>query len=432
MKRVELNKLKKIHFIGIGGIGMSALARLFLHDKKQVSGSDHAPSNITDGLHSLGIEVATEQGPQNITNDIDLVVYTEAIAKDHPELVAAQKKKIPTLNYFEALGLAVNPYYLIAVAGTHGKTTTTAMLTDIFESAGKDPTAIIGSLRTKTQSNFRAGKSKYAIVEACEYRRNFLFLEPDLLVITNIEEEHLDYFKGIKDIQDAFRELAKKVPEGGHVVCNAKDPLVKPVIEGLLCSVIDYSRYVDPLLKLTQPGLHNIMNAGAARATAEILGINKEVVAQALGQFAGTWRRFEYKGKTKKGALIYDDYAHHPTEIKAAIKGARDMHPDKEITVVFQPHLHSRTYKFFKDFALTLAGADHIIITDIYAARKEGDHNVSGEKLAEATLKHNKNTRYVSSFADIEKELKKNATAKDVVIIMGAGDVANIATELTM
>lgn len=182
--------------------------------KKRVTGSDHAATSITKGLEALGIKVATEQGPQNITRDIDLVVYTEAMPKDHPELVAARKKKVLTLNYFEALGRAVNPYYLIAVSGTHGKTTTTAMLTDIFECAGEDPTAIIGSLRTKTQSNFRAGKSKYAIVEACEYRRNFLFLEPDILVITNIEAEHLDYFKDIQDVQNAFRESSlRKFPK---------------------------------------------------------------------------------------------------------------------------------------------------------------------------------------------------------------------------
>lgn len=217
-KGIDLDKILHVHFIGIGGIGMSALARYFLHEGKTVSGSDRAPSIITDALIREGVSFFETQLAENITDDIGLVVYTEAMPQDHEELVAARAKGLPCINYFEALGLVANPYYLIAVAGTHGKTTTTAMAIDVLEDAGLDPTAIVGSLRSKTKSNFRAGKSKYCIVEACEYRRDFLHLAPEILVITNIEAEHLDYYKDLADIQDAFRTLALRVPSPMTVI----------------------------------------------------------------------------------------------------------------------------------------------------------------------------------------------------------------------
>ncbi len=210
MKTVDIDSISRIHFIGIGGIGMSALARHFLSEKKTVSGSDRALTDITKALAAEGVQIFSEQVADNVTKDIELVVYTEAMEATHPEMRAAKDLKIPMLNYFDALGQAMNPYYLIAVAGTHGKTTTTAMLTDIFESAGKDPTAVIGSLRASTKSNYRAGKSKYAIVEACEYKRDFLSLKPDILVITNLELEHVDYYKSLEDVQSAFRSLAEQ------------------------------------------------------------------------------------------------------------------------------------------------------------------------------------------------------------------------------
>ena len=295
MSKVELKDISRIHFIGIGGIGMSALVRFFLHEKKQVSGSDRAPSAITEALGVEGATVFTEQVAGNISRDIEMVVYTEAMAPDQEEMVAARALGVPMVNYFEALGMVANPYYLIAVAGTHGKTTTTAMITDVFEAAEKDPTAIIGSLRSKTKSNFRAGKSKYAIVEACEYKRDFLHLKPDVLVITNVEYEHTDYYKDLADVQDAFRTLVHQVNEGGVVVTDTKNPNILPIIEDAPVKVVDYMEVFDIAFPLKQPGMHNRMNAAAAKTVALREKLEGEAVDEALKNFAGTWRRFEFK-----------------------------------------------------------------------------------------------------------------------------------------
>jgi len=426
---MDINKAKRIHMIGVGGIGMSALARLFLHEKKEVSGSDREVTPITCGLEALGIVFHDSQVAENITDDIDLVVYTEAIEKDNPEFLEAKKQGIPTMNYFEALGKAMNPYYLIAISGTHGKTTTTAMLTDVLEEASLDPTAIIGSLRSKTGSNFRAGQSKYAVVEACEYRRDFLHLKPDVLVITNIEAEHLDYYKDLADVQDAFRELAFKVPEEGAIIANLSDSKARPCIEGVVAKVIDYSKYVDPLLQLTQPGLHNRMNAAAAKAAAVTLGVEEKVTNEALENFSGTWRRFEYKGELN-GAKVYDDYGHHPTEIEATLKGTRELYSDKNIVLVYQPHLASRTERLLDEFVEVLKKADQLILVPTYAARKQDLVGVSSKELAEKIKKGGGNMEYFNDFGEAEKALRGFVTENNVVLVMGAGDVTNLASRL--
>lgn len=428
--RTELQDIKKVHMIGIGGIGMSGLARLFLHEGKGVSGSDRAPSDITNALEKEGVRFFAAQVADNIANDIDLVVYTEAMSKDHPEMAAARTLGVPMMNYFEALGIVANQYYLIAVAGTHGKTTTTAMLIDIFEEAGLDPTAIVGSLRSKTKSNYRAGKSKYFIVEACEYKRDFLHLEPDILVLTNIEAEHLDYYKDLVDVQAAFRELAMKVPEYGAVVADVANPSVKPLLKGLKCAVVDYRNMIDLDLNLRVPGIHNRQNAAAASAAAAYAGVDYRLSIQALEKFSGTWRRFEHKG-TLNGAPVYDDYGHHPTEISATMAGARELYPDKKIVTVFQPHLYSRTAELFDDFVAALAKSDRVILTHVYDARDTGKSGATGESLAEAVKQRNPDTVYFENFDDIVTELRNTVTEGDVVLVMGAGDVTKIAAELT-
>lgn len=427
---MSLDNIKRIHFIGVGGIGMSGLARLFLHEGKAVSGSDRAPSDITAALEKEGVRFFGSQIAENIESGIDMVVYTEAMAKDHPEMVAAKALKVPMVNYFEALGLVANQYYLIAVAGTHGKTTTTAMLIDILEEAELDPTAIVGSLRSKTHSNFRAGKSKYFVVEACEYRRDFMHLEPDVLVITNIEAEHLDYYKDLPDIQSAFRELALKVPEDGAVVVQTADSSIQPVIKDLKCQVIDYKQNFDLTLPLKVPGVHNLLNAAAATAAAKFIAIRPDKIKSALQNFSGTWRRFEYKG-TVNGAPVYDDYGHHPTELRATMSGARELYPGKRLVVAFQPHLYSRTAELFNDFVVALAAADRVILTHVYDARNTGKAGVTGETLAKAVKAKNGNTEYVDDFADIVSLLKNTVTSDDVVLVMGAGDLNKIAVELT-
>jgi UDP-N-acetylmuramate--alanine ligase len=428
---MSITQIKKIHFIGVGGIGMSALARLFLHEGKIVSGSDATQSHITKALISEGVNFFPEQKAENliIYDKPDLVVYTEAMPADHPELVIARELGIKTINYFEALGLVANEYYLIAVSGAHGKTTTTAMVIDILEEAGFDPSAVVGSLRSKTGSNYRAGKSKYMIVEACEYKRDFLHLQPDILVITNIDFEHVDYYKSLEDVQSAFHELALKVPKDGALIADTKNSNLVPVINGIETKIINYRDAFDLTLKLHQPGIHNRMNAAAAKAVAEVLGIEKEVIDSALENFAGTWRRFEYKGEVNL-APVYDDYAHHPTEINATIAGVRELYPHKKLTVVFQSHTYSRTAELFADFATALAKADRVLMLPIYAARKEETHGVSAEQLVEKINEHNTEAIFFFTHEAAAQEVKDSVGQNDVVVVMGAGDVTKVATML--
>ena len=428
MSKVELKDISRIHFIGIGGIGMSALARYFLHEKKVVSGSDRTPSAITDALAVEGVQIFTEQVAGNISGDIELFVYTEAMAQDQAEMVAARALGVPMVNYFEALGLVANPYYLIAVSGTHGKTTTTAMLADIFEANEKDPTVVVGSLRAKTQSNFRAGKSKYAIVEACEYKRDFLHLKPDVLVITNVEYEHTDYYKDLADVQDAFRTFVLQVNEGGVVVANKKDPAIAPIIAGL-DNVIDYTELFDIKLPLKQPGVHNRLNAAAALTVARHEKLSLDQSREALSEFTGTWRRFEYKGEFQ-GVPVYDDYAHHPTEIRATLEGVRELYPDKDITIVFEPHTFSRTGMLFDDFARAFAHADRVLLLPIYAAREANPDGISSRELAVKSLEYNKNVLYVPSYEDAIETLKDATKQNDVIVVLGAGNITKLAGDL--
>jgi len=426
---MKLNEVRKVHFVGVGGIGMSALARLFLHEKKIVSGSDRAPSDITRVLETLGMQFYGVQVAENIIDGIDLVIYTEAMSHDHEEMIAARALGVPMMNYFDALGMVANEYYLIAVAGSHGKTTTTAMLIDIFEEAGFDPSAIVGSLRAKTKSNYRAGKSKYFIAEACEYKRDFLSLKPDVLVITNIEHEHVDYYKNLGEVQKAFRELASQVREGGAVIVNFGGENIAPILEGVTVSLVDYGKYFDPTLKLKVPGIHNQMDAAAAKAAAEFVGIKPAVAKTALEKFSGTWRRFEYKGEIN-GAKVYDDYGHHPSEIKATLEGARELYPDKEITIVFQSHTYSRTHELFSDFVDALSAADSVIILPIYAAREENTFGVTHTKLVDAIREKNKNAVAFDTFDEAVTEITVRANEKDIILVMGAGDITQVATKL--
>lgn len=432
MSTSPIDKLTRVHFIGIGGIGVSALARHLLHEKKRVSGSDRSLSPITQALVEEGITVYPQQTSENITKDIELVIYTEAVTPDSEgwtELEKARELNIPTANYFEALGMAMNPYYLIAVAGTHGKTTTTAMITEIFEVLGKDPTTVVGSLRSKTKSNYRPGKSKYAIVEACEYKRDFLHLRPDILVITNIEFEHVDYYKDLVAVQSAFRELVEQVNENGVVVTNPKDPAIAPVLKDVAVKVVDYTQYLDPELTLRQPGMHNRFNASAALAVSVQEKLPLVDAKNALSNFAGTWRRFEYKGDCN-GAPVYDDYAHHPTEIRATLSGARELYPDKQLVAVFQPHTYTRTKVLFNDIAKAMGLADQVILLPIYAAREDNVDKVSSRELSVKTLEYCKEVWYFDDFGEAEDHLRRLVGSSQVVVIMGAGTVTDLAGSL--
>lgn len=425
------NQNKKIHFIGIGGIGISGLARLYVHEGWQVSGSDVEDKPLLADLERDGVAIAREQAAANITDDTDLFVYSAAVSEDNPELVAARATGKPIKNYFEAVAEIANEYYLIAVAGTHGKTTTTAMLIDILEEASFDPTAIVGSLRTKTGSNYRAGKGKYFIVEACEFRRHFLHFNPDVLVVTNLEHEHVDYFKDLADVQSAFHELALKVPEEGAVIAATKDPNVSPVLEGLAATVLDYQSALDIQLALPQPGLHNQMNAAAARTAAEFLAIKEKQIVEALENFAGTKRRFEYKGDVNN-APVYDDYAHHPTEIAAAIAGAREKYPERKLFVVFQPHTFSRTKELFGEFAEALSRADVLYTVPIYAAREPEDPTITSEMIVERVSQSGAKAQHFFTLPAAAEAVKEQADKDSVVLVMGAGDITKVSDLLTI
>lgn len=420
-----------IHFIGVGGIGMSALARLFLHEGKIVSGSDRAESIVTDGLKKAGVRFFPVQGAGNLSDDIDLVVYSDAIPADHPERQEAAQRGLPALSYFEALGQVANEYFLIVIAGTHGKTTTTAMTADLLEAAGLDPTVVVGSLRAKNGSNFRAGESKYFVVEGDEYRRHFLQFQPSALIITNIEPDHLDYYRDLSDIESAFRELALRVPSDGVIVADITNESVKRVVEGAAAAVRDYRAFIDPTLALKVIGVHNYQNAAAALALADFLGVDQTAARQALADFTGTWRRFEYKGQARNGATVYDDYAHHPTEIKVTLRAVREKFPDKKIMVAFHPHLYSRTKQLFDDFAAAFSDVDLVALAPIFAAREEDDGSISHRILAEAITKNGTPAVALDSFEAVEDFLVDNSGADSVIITMGAGDIYKVAEALT-
>ncbi|MBI4120949.1 MAG: UDP-N-acetylmuramate--L-alanine ligase [Parcubacteria group bacterium] len=435
----DVKKVKKAHFIGIGGIGMSALAQLFLHEGAIVTGSDREPSPVTELLERKGIGVSFEQRESNVPADVDVVVYTAAISEDNPELMRARTLSVPVLNYFETLGTVSKGKLTIAISGTHGKTTTTGMIAEIFIRAGHKPTVIVGSLLKKYGSNFVPGESDLFIVEACEHKRHFLHLHPAILVITNIEEDHLDFYKNLENIKQAFHELASKVPKGGFVVSNANDQVVMSAVGDINASVIDYAKMDVNTLSLNVPGEHNKKNAQAALGAVSAFNkmkqstpIAESAAREALSFFVGTWRRFEYKGETSRGALVYDDYAHHPTAIKATLKTARAQFPSKRIIAVFHPHLYSRTKLLFNDFAKSFEDADEVLIAPIYAAREEEDPSINAHVLAEAVGHTGKQAHGFSDLQSVGEYLKQNTGRETVVFTIGAGDIYKIAEELIM
>lgn len=418
----SLEKFKHIYFIGIGGIGMSAIARMFLLEGKDVSGSDLSASEVTDELIKLGAKINIGEPGNVLPENVDLVIYTVAIPNTHSEFIYAKNKNIKTISYPESLGLVSENKFTIAVAGTHGKTTTTAMIAQIFIDAGFDPTVIVGSFLKNYKSNFIAGKSKYFIVEACEYKRSFLNLSPNIAVITNIDEDHLDYYTDLVGVQSGFRDFIGKIKPGGEIITDTGHSKIKPVLESTSLRTTDYTLLHEDI-RLKIPGEHNIKNAHAALAVALSVGISKGQALNSLSNFSGTWRRFDYLGETKTGALVYDDYAHHPSEIIATLKGARQKFPNQKIIVAFQPHLYSRTKEHFDEFGPALSLADEIILLPIYAAREQKDETVSSEILADKLIKSGLHVSYFNNFKLAEHYLEDHLKTGDVFFSMGAGDI---------
>jgi UDP-N-acetylmuramate--alanine ligase len=407
----------KIHFIGIGGIGVSALAQYYLEKGHQVGGSDLAVSEITDFLLKKGIKIIIGNSAKNIKQDFDLVVYSPAVKKDNPELLQATNYQLQTRSYPEALGELTKEYFTIAVSGSHGKSTTTAMIALILIKAGLDPTVVVGTkLKEFGGSNFRAGKSKFLVIEACEYDSSFLHYEPKVIVVTNIDKEHLDYFKTFANVKKAFKDFIAKLPADGFLVFNKNNKYSAKEI-----------KKIKSILKV--PGLHNVYNALDALQVAKILAIPDDIAFEALSEFTGTWRRFELKVSSSKLQVI-SDYAHHPNEIKTTLSAAREKYPGKQIWCVFQPHQHQRTYYLFDDFVKIFRSAkiDKIIITDIYDVAGRETKEISAEVSAEKLVKKiNKKSVVYCATNELEKFIKENIKSGDVLIVMGAGDIYKLA-----
>jgi len=419
----------RIYFIGIGGIGVSAIAQHFIGNGHKVSGSDLAYSEILGKLRKIGVKLFIgKQKAKNISKDIDLIIYSPAVQKDNPEMKAAKRLGIKCQSYPEALGELTKEYFTIAVSGSHGKSTTTAMIALILIKAGLDPTVIIGTkLREFDDSNYRKGKGKYLVIEACEHEESFLNYWPKITVITNIEREHLDYYKNLNNILKAFKKYIRHLPKNGIAILNKDDKnclkLKAPRIKFYTLKQKEAKR-LKRILKVK--GDHNIYNALAALAMARTLRIPDKVSFNALSDYRGAWRRFEIVRRTP---LVVSDYAHHPTEIEASLKGAKATWPNKKILLVFQPHQHQRTFYLFKDFVRVFKKApiDKCIITDIYdVAGREGKIKVDPKKLVMEIKR--KEVFYLPK-EKIIPYLKKNLKSNQVLIIMGAGDIYKLADE---
>lgn len=457
MYQIDLQKPCTVYFIGIGGISMSGFARLFHENGFTVRGSDSQESAITQQLAEDGISIVYGQRNENITDDIDFIVYTAAIHHDNPEFIAARKKNIPLMERAVMVGQVMKNYpNAIGVSGTHGKTTTTSMLSHVFLAAEKDPTISVGGILDAIHGNIRIGHSENFITEACEYTNSFLKFCPTAEIILNIEADHLDFFKDIDDIRHSFRCFADLLPTDGVLVINAEIPGYQELTRGLDCRVITYSltgeadysaenvRYDDKgygvfeLVKNGQPtgdtihlsvmGLHNVSNSLAVIALAQYYQIPMEQILEGLSTFQGTKRRFEIKGSFQ-GVTVVDDYAHHPTEITATLKAARQF-PHKHLWCVFQPHTYSRTRALLTEFAQALSQAENIILTDIYAAREQDPGDISSLDLKDELEKLGKDASYFSTFEEIENFLIKKCFDGDLLITMGAGNVVNIGEDL--
>lgn len=439
---IDFTKIRSVHFMGIGGIGTSAIARMFLLEARRVSGSDISDSELLNELRELGAKISIGQSIDLVPKDADLIIYSAAIPVADPELFKEVKKsKIPSISYAEALGVISEGKKTIAVSGTHGKTTTTAMLAKIMIDAGLSPTVLIGSLidadsrgqaRGQSRTNYIHGNSDYFLVEADEYQRSFLTLRPFVLLVTNIDADHLDYYRDLSDVQSAFVELAKKVPKGGAIVTDLNNPNVEPVVDAANVSVLDYSLVDITGLALKFPGEHNRQNARAALTVAGFLGVPREKAVASLNNFKGAWRRFEYKGETEKGALVYDDYAHNPQKVRAVLAGAREMFPSKRIVAVFQPHLYSRTKTMLTKFSESFVDADEVIFIPIFPAREKFDQTISSEILLEKVkgVEPKKTLRHIVGFEEVADYLRNSTGKNDVIFTIGAGDVYQIVPAL--
>lgn len=456
MYKIDFNTPVHIHFIGIGGISMSGLADILFSKGFTVSGSDARESDLTISLRNKGMTINIGQQASNITDDIDVVVYTAAIHPDNPEYTEVIRREIPMLSRAELLGEIMTNYEVaIGVAGTHGKTTTTSMLADIMLAAKLDPTISVGGILPSINGNLRMGSSGNFITEACEYTNSFLSFAPTIEVILNIEEDHLDFFKDLEDIRNSFRKYVNLLPENGLLVINGDIPDVDYIFEDAKCPIVtvgtdasclytarnishddmgcySYTLVCDgqDITKVTLgvTGIHNVYNSLAAFAVADALQINTETTVAALAAFNGANRRFQKKGELN-GFTIIDDYAHHPAEISATLKVAKECRHNKVICI-FQPHTYTRTNAFLKDFAKALSLADSIILADIFAAREQNTIGITSLDLKREIDALGTTCIYEPDFSRIEELVLSMAEEGDLVITMGAGDIVKVGENL--
>lgn len=445
-----------IHFIGIGGINMSALAEICINKGYNVSGSDMQESYLVDNLRSLGAKITIGQKKENITNDINLVVYTAAISNENEEFLAAKEKNILMINRAAFLGQIMREYKnSIAVSGTHGKTTTTSMLSTIFNYAEKDPTILVGGNLSTIGGNVRIGSSENFITEACEYVDSFLNFNPFISIVLNIEEDHLDYFSGIEEIKASFNKFGKLLPEDGYFIVNGDNENTKDIMYDVGATIIKFGQKDDNdaiiseirydedgfamfnlnykgvnlgTFDLSVYGLHNVYNATAAIIASIVSNIEVDVIKKAIKEYNGVGRRFEKKGYFKN-TLVVDDYAHHPTEVKATLSAAKTLKKNK-LWVVFQPHTYSRTKALLKEFAEAFYSADKVIITDIYAAREKNPGDISSKDLVEKLYHNNVDVTYIPTFEEIENYLRENLEDDDLIITCGAGPIYKVGESL--
>jgi len=459
---MNLGDRTSVHCIGIGGIGISAVAKLLAARGVKVFGSDETESEITRDAATAGISVLIGHRAENVSSEISAVIYSEAVPFDNPERVAARERGIPELAGAEVIGALTGEMRAIAVSGTNGKSTTTAILGLILEAAGWDPTVIVGSkVKSFPLGNVRVGKSDWLVLEADEYRAKFLNYSPEAIVVTNIEEDHLDFYHGIRDITEAFQKFVSRARPGGLVCLNADDAASNDIScdAGSGCRLATFGMetpadYLARNLRVEQgsqrfdilrtsgheerlgeytlriPGRFNVMNALAAASCALELGIGPEIIRGVLEKFPGIWRRFEVVGE-REGATIVSDYGHHPTAIRGTLSAAREFYPGRRIVLVFQPHHHRRTRALFDQFAESFKGADLTILADVYdvAGREEGDR-VPTDELVAAAKKEGAAVLCGGSLDATRKVVEEQARPGDVVIIMGAGDIDTIARHL--
>ena len=456
MYQINFHKPINIHFIGIGGISMSGLAEILLGENFKVSGSDAKRNPLTEALEAKGAKIYYGQSASNISDDTEVVVYTAAIHPDNPEFACASQKGIPMLTRAQLLGQIMRNYETpIAIAGTHGKTTTTSMVTHILLEGQCDPTISVGGILPAINGNIRVGKSETFVTEACEYTNSFLSFFPKISVILNIDADHLDFFKDLEDIRNSFRRFAQLLPADGTLIINADTPEYESVIKDLPCNVITYGLEHDANYQardisfdkyghasfcvykdgkktgsyyLKVPGMHNVSNALSAIAVGHLLGLSEESIMKGLSSFTGTNRRFQYKGEVA-GVTIIDDYAHHPTEIEATLRAARN-YPCKKIWCTFQPHTYTRTKALLPEFAEALKLADHVVLADIYAAREKDTLGISSKDLQKRIQELGTACEYFPTFDEIENFLLENCSSGDLLITMGAGDVVLIGEHL--